>query len=665
MAAERHNEAGQDVTSKLDDSVDDLASTLEAMTVADCDITLAKYVGLQQFPTGDVIHVRNAARRDVDLHKLPLSDIKEVDAPYCPYLPGHGKTRMAMRAGHLKNTITKAASACAQRITGGSTDRAKYHASAAMTTVTNAKTYYLPLALQHPVLRSFCREIDSIAKKERGDAKEAGGVTGKKEEEEEEDGSGVAAEVDIDDDDSIFKVMEVAKELAAAQKRVQNKKEDAWVNAIIPTLPPKSKSKSKKGRRRPAGQRSESNVSLLRRLFEACGLPFRYAFYAADNGAGAPDIAIAVVPEDSDDVGRRIAVTKDNEDNLLASALIAAIIEVKQDLGRSGNAKSELHVYYAAQVQRCLLESEFLHSTSKMPCILSVLAGPNWRMACGVVETTIMMERVGANNALCAPKEDPYNIGSAAARLRAWARAVDAVATALLADAAKADPDGTTALVSVAFPHVTIKKEDGQRERVRFVEHLARGAYRATWNTKAVVFKATLNNNDRAQRLLASRELAPQLYASESVVDGYGRQWKALVMEDLFVAGFLDAATLSSKLKDEDKDAISAAVRKALDVLHDAGLVFFDLRMPNVMVKKKAEEDGAWEVRLVDFEMCGKVNTRRPAKDLNPRLRWPKGSKLTKDGDAFMLKILWSNVARSDTTGAGSGAGGSGAGGEG
>jgi len=60
---------------------------------------------------------------------------------------------------------------------------------------------------------------------------------------------------------------------------------------------------------------------------------------------------------------------------------------------------------------------------------------------------------------------------------------------------------------------------------------------------------------------MAANGVAPQLYASETVVNGHGRRWKALVMEDLFVRGFLDAATLLSKLEEGDKAAIKRYAR--------------------------------------------------------------------------------------------------------
>jgi len=79
-------------------------------------------------------------------------------------------------------------------------------------------------------------------------------------------------------------------------------------------------------------------------------------------------------------------------------------------------------------------------------------------------------------------------------------------------------------------------------------------------------------------------------------------------------------------------------------VLHEHGWVFFDLRMPNVLVKT---EHGAWEVRLIDFELCGRVGSPRVGKCLNPRLSWPAGiPMLSKEGDNMMLAQLWTNIPK-------------------
>ena len=103
-------------------------------------------------------------------------------------------------------------------------------------------------------------------------------------------------------------------------------------------------------------------------------------------------------------------------------------------------------------------------------------------------------------------------------------------------------------------------------------------------------------------------------------------------MEDLFVQGFRDASSCAQSLTEDDKREISEQVHRALTSLHEAGFVFFDVRLPNIMVK---HETRGWSVRLIDFEMCGQAGTSLVAKHLNKDLTWPDHrSSRSDDGEA-------------------------------
>lgn len=86
-------------------------------------------------------------------------------------------------------------------------------------------------------------------------------------------------------------------------------------------------------------------------------------------------------------------------------------------------------------------------------------------------------------------------------------------------------------------------------------------------------------------------------------------------------------------------------MREALDVLHDADLVFGDLRSPNVLVVSEA--DGKRSGRLVDFDWCGKVGEARYPAGLNQseHMKWPEGAEkrslIEKEHDDAMFGMLF------------------------
>jgi RIO-like serine/threonine protein kinase len=56
-------------------------------------------------------------------------------------------------------------------------------------------------------------------------------------------------------------------------------------------------------------------------------------------------------------------------------------------------------------------------------------------------------------------------------------------------------------------------------------------------------------------------------------------------------------------------------LKSAIDVLHEAGLVFGDLRRPNVLIKETGQ--GEVQALLVDFEWVGLDNQARNPPSLN------------------------------------------------
>ena len=83
-------------------------------------------------------------------------------------------------------------------------------------------------------------------------------------------------------------------------------------------------------------------------------------------------------------------------------------------------------------------------------------------------------------------------------------------------------------------------------------------------------------------------------------------------------------------------------VKLPLEKLHDAGLVFGDVRRPNIMVYKSGEKgEEKWRGLLVDFDSVGKL--KYPAM-LNNSIDWTEGvapaAEIKKEHDLDMLEKL-------------------------
>ena len=182
-----------------------------------------------------------------------------------------------------------------------------------------------------------------------------------------------------------------------------------------------------------------------------------------------------------------------------------------------------------------------------------------------------------------------------------------------------------------------------------FRQRLKRGVHRAWWEGTPVVVKVSETMCIDAQRVLASTGEAPAVleYRHDPVTDLH-----VTVMEDLRAAGFVSWSTLTAPKRSDARPApdisrlrslfepLHAWLDGALQRLHDAGIVYGDLREPNVMVRVEEDAEGVWRLagcRLVDFESCGKVadGALWPT-GLNPALDWPEG---VVDGKARVVML--------------------------
>ena len=86
-------------------------------------------------------------------------------------------------------------------------------------------------------------------------------------------------------------------------------------------------------------------------------------------------------------------------------------------------------------------------------------------------------------------------------------------------------------------------------------------------------------------------------------------------------------------------------VELALKILHDADLVFGDIRRPNIMVfKSQGKGDEDWRGLPVDFDWAGPVGKAKYPPMLNKEIGWADGvdsaTEIKKDHDLEMLNKL-------------------------
>ncbi|KAG8901516.1 hypothetical protein FRB99_005262 [Tulasnella sp. 403] len=156
-----------------------------------------------------------------------------------------------------------------------------------------------------------------------------------------------------------------------------------------------------------------------------------------------------------------------------------------------------------------------------------------------------------------------------------------------------------------------------------------------------LIVKFAYRYNGVAHKLLEQAQLAPKLLYVDPALDnptcspaatGPG-PWM-VVMER--VPG---RTLFNAEVPKKDRSRITAAIRQAIDHLHQQGLVFGDLRPPNIVVTET-------ETYLVDFDWCGRHSDARypEAINMSGEIVWhpdvqPCGY-MKKEHDDFILEQL-------------------------
>ena len=165
-----------------------------------------------------------------------------------------------------------------------------------------------------------------------------------------------------------------------------------------------------------------------------------------------------------------------------------------------------------------------------------------------------------------------------------------------------------------------------------------RTIFRAEYDGKPVLVKFCEKYSEDAHRLVAAADLAPTLHFCSLIIGDI-----FMVVMDLVVGRdayheFLHRDLPLTVLND---------VKLALEKLHDAGLVYGDVRRPNIMVFKSQEKDEeVWRGLLIDFDWAGPVGkTKYPAMmNDSGQINWANGvapaAEIKKEHDIEMLGKL-------------------------
>jgi hypothetical protein len=164
-----------------------------------------------------------------------------------------------------------------------------------------------------------------------------------------------------------------------------------------------------------------------------------------------------------------------------------------------------------------------------------------------------------------------------------------------------------------------------------------RTIFRAEYDGKPVLVKFCERYSEDAHKLVADAGLAPALHFCSLITGDIFMVVMDLVVGQDAYHEFLHRDLPSTVLND---------VELALEILHDAGLVYGDVRRPNIMVFKSQEDEEVWCGRLIDFDWAGPVGKTKYPGMLNDsgQINWAKGvapaAEIKKEHDIEMLGKL-------------------------
>jgi serine/threonine protein kinase len=188
-------------------------------------------------------------------------------------------------------------------------------------------------------------------------------------------------------------------------------------------------------------------------------------------------------------------------------------------------------------------------------------------------------------------------------------------------------PTGDHPVASRYFPSITAYRQGNVLINFKYVGYLENGpdcitlrAQTLTEPAQDIVVKFVDRYGEKAHRIIADEGLAPKLlYCGSPRHDENQPSYQSIFM---VVMEYIDGDTLAKakpKMDEETMERVSLEVQRALELLHRHGLVFGDLRLPNIMITK----DG--KVKLIDFNWAGEEGQAKYPLLISQEIAWPKG----------------------------------------
>ncbi|KAH9027358.1 hypothetical protein EDB84DRAFT_311712 [Lactarius hengduanensis] len=333
-----------------------------------------------------------------------------------------------------------------------------------------------------------------------------------------------------------------------------------------------------------------------------------------------------------------IAVQAINDETHGRKEAIIGHVEFENDCGVRGDCE----IRNALKLRKHLAQEEYeeIRNASCCPCITVSIAGPYINIGGAILVDVFTVESftgyiyLGGN---------PY----AQESILHMARVFAAVSQAFL-DLKRFYQDlklGRTPQLCRLFPSPTYFADKMPKTKLTFSSRFKpegresgnyqQSLFRATYGNRGVLVKFCQRYHGDAHHLVAAAHYAPELFFCDRIQGGV----TMVIMK--FIAGqnahyhrFKDR-----ELPPDILDDVNSAVR----VLHDAGIVFGDLRRPNIVIDTTGDRDRAL---LVDFEWAGQDGQARYPALLNDtgQITWATGVKrhgiMRKEHDIEMIEYL-------------------------
>lgn len=188
-------------------------------------------------------------------------------------------------------------------------------------------------------------------------------------------------------------------------------------------------------------------------------------------------------------------------------------------------------------------------------------------------------------------------------------------------------PGGASPLDSRYFPSITAYRNDNRLTNFKYVGYLENGLDCVTLRARTceepardIVVKFVDRYGVRAHRLLADAGLAPALlYFGPPRLSEEEPSYRSLFMVVMEYIEGQTLATAKAKMDHKVTERVQSEIKRALGLLHSSGMVFGDLRSPNIMVEKSGE------VKLIDFNWAGEQGQVKYPYLISKDIHWSHG----------------------------------------